>query len=71
VQRQGADRTLAPTRGIAKIRNPHGHRSDVIVTPRPNGGVTIKQGPSHVLIGPDELEPLLRALTDFTEPSTN
>jgi hypothetical protein len=34
-------------------------RSELVVTPRVNGGVSIAQGPVYVLVGPNEIEPLM------------
>jgi hypothetical protein len=58
-------RSLADRGDIAVIRNPKGRRSDLIVSPRGNGGCTITQGPVHVLIGPEELGPLLEAIATY------
>ena len=37
-------------------------RSELVVTPRANGGVSIAQGPVYVLVGPNEIEPLMEAM---------
>lgn len=37
-------------------------RSELVVTPRANGGVSITQGPVYVLVGPKEIEPLMEAM---------
>jgi hypothetical protein len=37
-------------------------RSQLVVTPRASGGVSIAQGPVFVLVGPDEIEPLVEAI---------
>lgn len=37
-------------------------RSELVVTPRANGGVSIAQGPVYVLVGPKEIEPLVDAM---------
>jgi hypothetical protein len=37
-------------------------RSELVVTPRVNGGVSIAQGPVYVLVGPNEVEPLMEAM---------
>jgi hypothetical protein len=37
-------------------------RSELVVTPRANGGVSIAQGPVYVLVGPNEIEPLMDAM---------
>jgi hypothetical protein len=37
-------------------------RSELSVTPRANGGVSIAQGPVYVLVGPSEIEPLMEAI---------
>ena len=37
-------------------------RSELVVTPRASGGVSIAQGPVYVLIGPNEIEPLVDAM---------
>jgi hypothetical protein len=37
-------------------------RSELAVTPRANGGVSIAQGPVYVLVGPNEIEPLVEAM---------
>ena len=37
-------------------------RSELVVTPRANGGVSIAQGPVYVLVGPKEIEPLMEAI---------
>jgi hypothetical protein len=37
-------------------------RSELVVTPRANGGVSIAQGPVYVLVGPHEIEPLMEAV---------
>ena len=50
-----------------RIRSPHGPNSELIVTPRPNGGVTITQGPVYVLIGPDEVDRVMDAMRQITE----
>ena len=49
-----------------RIRNPNGPRSELVITPRPNGGVTIAQGPAYVLIGPGELAPVMDAIRQLT-----
>jgi hypothetical protein len=36
--------------------------SELVVTPRANGGVSIAQGPVYVLVGPKEIEPLVEAM---------
>jgi hypothetical protein len=81
VQRQQGVRTLGRTLAdmadageVAVIRNTRGRRSDLIVSPRGNGGLTIRQGPSHVLIGPGEIGPFIAALqtlTSRTAPTNN
>jgi hypothetical protein len=50
-----------------RIRNPNGPNSELVITPRPNGGVTIAQGPVYVLIGPGEVAPVLDAMRQATE----
>jgi hypothetical protein len=50
-----------------RIRNPNGPNSELVVTPRPNGGVTITQGPVYILVGPDETAPLIEAIRHITE----
>jgi hypothetical protein len=37
-------------------------RSELVVTPRTNGGVSIAQGHVYVLVGPNEIEPLMEAM---------
>ena len=37
-------------------------RSELVVTSRVNGGVSIAQGPVYVLVGPNEIEPLVEAM---------
>ena len=37
-------------------------RSELVVTPRANGGVSIAQGPVYVLVGPNEIQPLMEAM---------
>lgn len=37
-------------------------RSELVVTPRANGGVSIAQRPVYVLVGPNEVEPLMEAI---------
>jgi hypothetical protein len=37
-------------------------RSELVVTPRANGGVSIAQGPAYVLVGPKEIGPLMEAM---------
>jgi hypothetical protein len=37
-------------------------RSELVVTPRANGGLSIAQGPVYVLVGPNEIEPLMKAM---------
>jgi hypothetical protein len=37
-------------------------RSELVVTPRANGGVSIAQGPVYVLVGRSEIEPLMEAM---------
>ena len=37
-------------------------RSELVVTPRANGGLSIAQGPVYVLVGPREIEPLMEAM---------
>jgi hypothetical protein len=37
-------------------------RSELVVTPRANGGVSITQGPVYVLVGLNEIEPLMDAM---------
>jgi hypothetical protein len=54
-------------KGTMRIRNPNGPRSELVITPRPNGGVTIAQGPAYVLIGPGEVAPVLDAMRQATE----
>jgi hypothetical protein len=54
-------------RQTARIRNPNGPNSELVIRPRPNGGVTITQGPAHVLIGPGELAPVMDAMRQITE----
>jgi hypothetical protein len=63
-------RSLAENGDIAVIRNPNGRRSDLIVSPRGNGGLTVKQGPAHVLIGPAELAPFIAALQSMQQSPT-
>jgi hypothetical protein len=48
-----------------RIKNPNG--SELVITPRSNGGVTITQGPAYVLIGPDEIAPLIGAIRHIAE----
>jgi hypothetical protein len=49
-----------------RIRNPNGPNSELVITPRRNGGVTITQGPVYVLIGPDELAAVMDAIRQLT-----
>lgn len=37
-------------------------RSQLVVTPRANGGLSIAQGPVYVLVGLHEIEPLMDAM---------
>jgi hypothetical protein len=37
-------------------------RSELVITPRTNGGLSIAQGPVYVLVGPHEIEPLMEAM---------
>jgi hypothetical protein len=37
-------------------------RSELVVTPRANGGLSIAQGPVYVLVGAKEIEPLMEAM---------
>jgi hypothetical protein len=50
-----------------RIRNPNSPNSELVIMPRPNGGVTINQGPAHVLVGPGELAPVIDAMRQLTE----
>ena len=44
-------------------------RSELVVTPRANGCLSIAQGPVYVLVGPDEVEPLMEAMNNrMTDP---
>jgi hypothetical protein len=45
----------------ARIPSPR-PRSELVVTPRANGGLSIAQGPVYVLVGPNEIEPLVDAM---------
>jgi hypothetical protein len=45
----------------ARIPSPSS-RSELVVTPRANGGLSIAQGPVYVLVGPNEIEPLVDAM---------
>lgn len=45
-----------------RIKNPNGPNSELLVTRRPHGGVSIKQGPVYILISADEVEPLVSAI---------
>ena len=36
--------------------------SEIVVTARANGGVSISQGPAYILIGPDESDRLIEAM---------
>jgi hypothetical protein len=38
------------------------HKSGMVVTQRDNGGLSIAQGPAYVLVGPDEVRPLIEAI---------
>ena len=49
-----------------RIRNVNGPNSELVITPRPNGGVTITQGPVYVLVSADEVEPLMQAMQHLT-----
>jgi hypothetical protein len=40
----------------------HRPRSELVVTQRANGGLSIAQGPVYVLVGPKEIEPLVEAM---------
>jgi hypothetical protein len=51
---------------MMRIRNPSGPNSELVVTPRPNGGVTITQGPVYVLVSAAEVEPLIAAVKHVT-----
>jgi hypothetical protein len=50
-----------PSSQRARIPSPR-PRSELVVTPRANGGVSIAQGPVYVLVGPQEIEPLMEAM---------
>jgi len=50
-----------PSSQRARIPSPR-PRSELVVTPRVNGGVSIAQGPVYVLVGPKEIEPLMEAM---------
>jgi hypothetical protein len=50
-----------PSPQRARIPSPRS-RSELVVTPRTNGGVSIAQGPVYVLVGPNEIEPLVEAM---------
>jgi hypothetical protein len=60
--------SLPPSAGkaIMRIRNINGPNSELVITPRPNGGVTITQGPVYVLVSADEVEPLMQAMQHLT-----
>lgn len=53
-------------KAIMRIRNINGPNSELVITPRRNGGVTITQGPAYVLVGADEVEPLMHAMQHLT-----
>jgi hypothetical protein len=50
-----------PSQQRTRIPSPR-TRSELVVTPRANGGVSIAQGPVYVLVGPREIEPLMQAM---------
>lgn len=66
-QRSRASVQSCTAKGPMRIRNPNGPNSELVITPRPNGGVTITQGPAYVLIGPSELAPVMDAIRQATE----
>jgi hypothetical protein len=49
-----------------RIRNRNGPNSELIITPRPNGGVTITQDPVYVLVSAAEVDPLIEAMKHVT-----
>lgn len=53
------DKAASPQRARVPTNRP---RSELVVTPRANGGVSIAQGPVYVLVGPNEIEPLVEAI---------
>jgi hypothetical protein len=55
----GDGRVPSPQR--TRISSPR-PRSELVVTPRASGGVSIAQGPVYVLVGPEEFEPLMKAM---------
>ena len=56
----GNHRKIPP---LERIRIPSlGPRSELVVTPRASGGLSIAQGPVYVLVGPHEIEPLMEAM---------
>jgi len=50
-----------PSQQRTRIPSPR-TRSELVVTPRANGGVSIAQGLVYVLVGPREIEPLMQAM---------
>jgi hypothetical protein len=52
---------MVPPSQRTRIPSPR-PRSELVVTPRANGGVSIAQGPVYVLVGPNEIEPLMAAM---------
>lgn len=42
--------------------------ADVIIAGRRNGGLSVEQGSSHILLTPSEAAELARALTDVLQP---
>ena len=53
------DKAGPPHRARVPTNRP---RSELVVTPRANGGVSIAQGPVYVLVGPKEIEPLVELI---------
>jgi hypothetical protein len=54
-------RGKVPSSQRTRIPSPR-PRSELVVTPRANGGLSIAQGPVYVLVGPKEIEPLVEAM---------
>lgn len=70
MQRQAPDCTLDATSGIAIIHHGGGGRSDLIISPRPHGGLTITQGPSYVLLSADEIPQLMNTIAAIAATSS-
>lgn len=60
----GDGRIPSPQRTRIPNRRPC---SELVVTPRANGGLSIAQGPVYVLVGPNEIEPLMDAMRTTDE----